>query len=233
MAAKSETVPAEAGVEPPPPAAGSGLDAHDRETLADLRSGDERAFAALVAEHGPSLLRVASLFVSSRAVAEEVVQETWMGFLNGLDRFEGRSSVKTWLFRILANIAKTRAVREARAVPFSSLGDRLQEKPSVDPDRFFEPGHRWDGHWSSAPQRWDDAPEARLVARETRGVIEQAIAALPDSQRAVVSLRDVEGWSSKEVCELLSISEGNQRVLLHRARSRVRATLEDYLADDA
>jgi RNA polymerase sigma-70 factor (ECF subfamily) len=212
-----------------PEAAVRGLSREDELLLARLRAGEEQAFAALVAEQAPSLLRVASLFVSSRAVAEEVVQEAWVGFLKGLDRFEGRSSLKTWLFRILANIAKTRAVREARAVPISSLGDA----PSVDPDRFFEPGHRWDGHWSSAPQRWDDGPEARLVARETRELVEETIGALPDSQRAVISLRDVEGWSSEEVCECLGITEGNQRVLLHRARSRVRAALEGYLADDA
>jgi RNA polymerase sigma-70 factor (ECF subfamily) len=198
--------------------------------LRGLRAGDERAFETLVDAYGASLLRVAMLFVPSRAVAEEVVQEAWLGLLKGLDRFEGRSSLKTWLFRILANIAKTRAVRESRSLPFSSLGDPPDDEPSVDPGRFLETGHRWAEHWSSAPVRWDDVPESRLIARETRAVVEEAIAALPGSQRAVISLRDVEGWSSEEVCELFSISEVNQRVLLHRARSRVRVALETYLA---
>jgi RNA polymerase sigma-70 factor (ECF subfamily) len=146
------------------------------------------------------------LFAPNRAVAEEVVQEAWLGLLKGLDRFEGRSSLKTWLFRILANVARTRAVRESRSLPFSSLSRPLDDEPSVDPGRFLDSGHRWAGHWSSAPVRWDDVPEA------------------------VISLRDIEGWGSEEVCELLSISEVNQRVLLHRARSRVRAALETYLA---
>ena len=198
--------------------------------LRGLRAGEEQAFAVLVDAHGASLLRVAMLFAPTRAVAEEVVQETWLGLLKGLDRFEGRSSLKTWLFRILANVAKTRAVRESRSLPFSSLGHPLDDEPSVDPDRFFDAGHRWAGHWSSAPVRWDDAPESRLLAREARAVVRETIAALPEGQRAVISLRDIEGWSSEEVCELLSISEVNQRVLLHRARSRVRASLETYLA---
>ena len=198
--------------------------------LRGLRAGDEQAFAALVDAYGASLLRVAMLFVQSRAVAEEVVQEAWLGLLKGLDRFEGRSSLKTWLFRVLANIAKTRAIRESRSLPFSALGDALDDEPAVDPGRFLDSGHRWAEHWSSGPVRWDDAPESRLLARETRAVVEDAIAALPDGQRAVISLRDIEGWSSEEVCELFSISEVNQRVLLHRARSRVRAALETYLA---
>jgi RNA polymerase sigma-70 factor, ECF subfamily len=198
--------------------------------LQRLRRGDEDAFAALVEMYGASLLRVSQLFVSSRAVAEEVVQETWLGLLKGLDRFEGRSSLKTWLFRILANIARTRAVREARTVPLSSLGGPEEDAPLVDPSRFFDSKHRWAGHWVSFPPRWDDMPEERLVSRETRSVIEKAIAELPPVQQAVIALRDVEGWDSAEVCELLGLSEGNQRVLLHRARTRVRAALEDHLA---
>jgi RNA polymerase sigma-70 factor (ECF subfamily) len=202
----------------------------DLKLVRALRAGDERAFATLVERHYSSLLRLAMTYVGSRAVAEEVVQETWLGVLKGLDRFEGRSSLKTWVFRILTNTAKTRAEREARSIPFSSLAPSDTEEPSVEAERFLDQNHpTWAGHWEAYPRSWDEIPENRLVSKETRDRIEQAIDALPQNQRIVIRLRDVEGFSSEEVCGLLDISETNQRVLLHRARSKVRAAIEQYL----
>jgi len=199
-----------------------------------LRARDEAAFAELIDRYHSSLVRLAMSFVSSRAVAEEVAQEAWVGVLKGIDRFEGRSSLRTWIYRILTNTAKTRAQREARSIPFASLGGGGEDEPSVDPDRFLpaDDAH-WAGHWASYPRRWDDVPEARLLGGETQEVIRQAIDKLPYNQGEVIRLRDVEGFTSAEVCELLSISEANQRVLLHRARTKVRAALEGYLAGDA
>jgi RNA polymerase sigma-70 factor, ECF subfamily len=201
----------------------SGLSLEDRRLLRALRRGDEAAFASLLDAHHSGLVSVAMAYVRNRAVAEEVVQEAWLGVIRGLERFEGRSSLKTWIFRIVANIAKTRAAREGRSVPFSALGDR-EEGPSVDPERFGP-----DDHWSSSPSSWETIPEERLQAKETLARIQEAIQTLPPNQRAVVTLRDVQHWSSEEVCELLCISEGNQRVLLHRARSKVRVALEQHL----
>jgi RNA polymerase sigma-70 factor (ECF subfamily) len=192
--------------------------------------GDERAFEALVERYHASLLRVAMLYVRNRSVAEEVVQETWLGVLRGLDRFERRSLLRTWIFRILTNTAKTRAVRESRSVPFSSLASPDEDDgPSVEPERFRGADDRWSGHWASPPPGWADIPESRLVSKETLEIVQDAIAALPPMQAKVIALRDVEGWSSEEVCALLELTEGNQRVLLHRARSKVRAQLERYL----
>ena len=197
-----------------------------------LRDGDESAFAALVDAYGATMMRVARLYVRDRAVAEEVVQETWLGVLRGIDRFEGRSSLRTWLFRIVTNLAKTRAVREARSVPFSALATEVEEEaPSVPPERFRGHEDPFPGHWAAPPVDWD-VPEPKLLAAETREKIADAIAALPDMQRYVVTLRDVEGWSSEEVCNALELSETNQRVLLHRARTRVRQALDDYLRGD-
>jgi RNA polymerase sigma-70 factor, ECF subfamily len=181
-------------------------------------------------EYNAMLLRVAQIYVASRAVAEEVVQETWIAVFNGIDRFEGRSSLKTWIFRILTNIAKTRGQRESRTVPFSAL-ERPGAVPeaAVDADRFLPPDHeRWPGHWATKPQPW---PEDRLLAAETLKLVERAIEALPPAQRAVISLRDVQGWSAEETCNALGITETNQRVLLHRARSKVRQALENYLSE--
>jgi RNA polymerase sigma-70 factor, ECF subfamily len=185
-----------------------------------LRAGDESAFRSLVAEYGPSMLRVARMYVGSRAVAEEVVQEAWVAVLNGIDRFEGRSSLKTWIFRILTNIAKTRGQREGRSIPFSSLAP--DDEHSVDPDRFAQ-----DGQWASPPRSF--GPEERLLSDETMAVVEAAIAALPPNQAIVITMRDVEGFDAEEARNALDVSETNQRVLLHRARSKVRQALEDYL----
>jgi RNA polymerase sigma-70 factor (ECF subfamily) len=202
--------------------------AAEAELLAALRAGDEDAFRELVREYHPSLVRVARIYVPTQSAAEEVAADTWLGVLNGLSRFEGRSSLRTWIFRILTNIAKTRAVRDARTLPFSALGDPARvPEPAVDADRFLDPDHpRWPGHWAVKPEAW---PEDALLAGETRERLAEAIEALPPAQRAVISLRDIEGWSSEEVRNALDLSETNQRVLLHRARSKVRAALESYL----
>ncbi len=203
----------------------------DLEQLEALRNGDERAFASLVDRYYGSLLRLAMAYVPSRAVAEEVVQETWVGVLEGLSRFEGRSSLKTWVFRILANRAKTRGKRERRYEPMGLGGDSGDnpEGPPVDPDRFLKSGYFVD-HWVSQPNAWEDeTPERILLSKETRAQIEKAIEALPPTQRQVITLRDIEEVSSQEVCNILDITETNQRVLLHRARSKVRRTLEPYL----
>ena len=200
----------------------------EAQVLEALRAGDEDAFRALVREYTPSLVRVARIYVSTQAAAEEVAQETWLGVLNGLPRFEGRSSLRTWIFRILTNIAKTRAKRDGRTLPFSALSEpgRVPEA-AVDADRFLDSEHpRWPGHWALKPEAW---PEDALVAAETREKLAEAIEALPAAQRAVISLRDIEGWSSEEVRNALDLSETNQRVLLHRARSKVRSALESYL----
>lgn len=198
------------------------LSLEDTRLLRALRERDESAFASLLETYHAGLVNVAMAYVRNRAVAEEVVQEAWLGVIRGLERFEGRSSLKTWIFRIVANIAKTRSARESRSVPFSALG-APDEGPSVDPVRF-----RPDGHWSSSPASWETIPEERLRAKETLARIQEAIETLPPTQRAVVTLRDVEQWSSEEVCELLGVSEGNQRVLLHRARAKVRSALEQH-----
>jgi RNA polymerase sigma-70 factor (ECF subfamily) len=195
-----------------------------------LRARDEAAFAALVREYQPSLVRAARIYVPTQAAAEEVAQETWLAVLNGLDRFEGRSSLRTWIFRILTNIAKTRGQRDGRTLPFSALQDpgRVPEA-ALDADRFLDPEHpRWPGHWAVRPEPW---PEDALVAAETQTLLAEAIEALPPAQRAVISLRDVEGWSSEEVRNALELSETNQRVLLHRARSKVRRALESHLGE--
>jgi RNA polymerase sigma-70 factor (ECF subfamily) len=207
------------------------LSAEEREFLEALRRGDEVAFVRLVETLHGSMLRLAMVHVGDRAVAEEVVQEAWLGVLQQLDRFEGRSSLKTWVLRIVSNRAKTRAVRERRTVPFSALagGDLEADEPAVDPDRFLPAGHRWAGHWASPPASWREVPEELLLSQETMAEVERAVATLPAAQRAVLVLRDVEGLSAAEACQLLGLTEGNQRVLLHRGRSKVRATLERYL----
>jgi len=204
----------------------------DEQLVAALRDGDEGAFIALVGRYGPLMLRVASTYVRTPAVAEEVVQETWLAVLEGIGRFEGRSSLKTWLFRILANRAKTRGEREARCLPFSCVAARGEDDdgPAVEPDRFLGADHpRWPGHWAAAPGDWATVPDVRLLSQETLAHVRDAIAGLPERQQEVIVLRDVEGWSAEEVCNALGVSDVNQRVLLHRARSKVRAALERYL----
>jgi RNA polymerase sigma-70 factor (ECF subfamily) len=194
-----------------------------------LKAGDELAFVLLLRSYGPAMLRVAMLHVTNRAVAEEVVQDTWINVLNGLDRFQGRSSLKTWVFAILVNCARKRAEREDRTVPFSavaSLDAELRDR-TAEPDEFFPAEHpRWPYAWSTVVPRWETMPEDQTLSRETIATIRAAIALLPPNQRAVLVLRDVEGWSPGDVCELLGLSDGNQRILLHRARCRVRRELE-------
>jgi RNA polymerase sigma-70 factor, ECF subfamily len=184
--------------------------------VAALRAGDEQAFMDLVEAYTPGMRRLALTFVRTPAVADDVVQEAWLGVLRGLDRFEGRSSLRTWIYRIVANIARTRAVKEARSAPFSSFGDEA----AVDPERFV------DRRWSEPPEPWRAVLDA-----EARALVDRAVAELPDQQRLVIQLRDVEGFGADEVCNVLELSETNQRVLLHRARSKVRAALEDYFGD--
>ena len=202
------------------------LSPEDALLVQGLRAGDEAAFAAVMRMYGMGMLRLAEMYVSSRAVAEDVVQEAWVGVLRGIGRFEGRSSLKTWLYRIVANTAKTRGVRESRSVPFSSLGDGGDEG-TVDADRFIGSGERFPGHWAVPPQAW--APEGRLLADETLEAVERAIDKLPPAQRAVITMRDVQGFTSEEVCNALDLTETNQRVLLHRARAKVRSALEEYM----
>jgi RNA polymerase sigma-70 factor (ECF subfamily) len=205
----------------------------DADLLRRLRTGDEAAFAELVDRYGASMLRVARMYVPSQAVAEEVVQETWLGVLTGLERFEGRSSLRTWLFRILVNRARTRGERERRTVPFAALAgaDADDDDPAVGPERFLPADHdRWPEHWATPPQRWDESPERSLQSAETLAVVREAVEALPPKQRTVITLRDLEGWDSDEVRNALDLTETNQRVLLHRARSKVRAALEAYFA---
>jgi RNA polymerase sigma-70 factor, ECF subfamily len=214
-----------------PPADRSAASAEERELLGALRRGDEAGFVRLVeALHG-SMLRLAMVHVGDRSVAEEVVQDAWLGVLQQLDRFEGRSSLKTWVLRITSNRAKSRAIRERRTVPFSALPgrDRDADEPAVDPGRFLPADHRWAGHWASPPDSWREVPEDLLLSRETMTVVERAVGTLPAAQQAVLVLRDVEGRTATEACQLLGLTEGNQRVLLHRARSKIRAGLERYL----
>jgi RNA polymerase sigma-70 factor (ECF subfamily) len=190
---------------------------------------------SLVDQYHTSLVRLAMMYVPDRAVAEEAAQETWLGVLRGLDQFEGRSSLKTWIFRILTNRAKTRGQREARSIPYSDLWnpDEEPDDPAVAPERFHPADHpRWPHHWTTSPGDWNQIPEERLLSQETRAVIQTAIEALPPAQREVITLRDIEGWSSEEVCSALEISETNQRVLLHRARSKVRCALEQYIDEE-
>jgi RNA polymerase sigma-70 factor (ECF subfamily) len=193
-----------------------------------LRAGDEDAFMMLVEQHQAMMLRVARMYVSTQAVAEEVVQDAWLGILQGLPKFEGRSSLRTWMYRILANIAKTRGQREGRSQPFSSLVD-VDAGPAV-PESWFRGAHdQWPGGWSSFPNDWRGIPEERLLAGETIRVVGEAIEGLPPVQAEVIRLRDVMGWTSEDVRNALDLSETNQRVLLHRARSRVRRAVDEYL----
>jgi RNA polymerase sigma-70 factor, ECF subfamily len=213
---------------------GSTRPTNEERLLAALRRGDEDAFRTLVDEHGPFLMRLALMHVPSRAIAEEVVQDTWLAVLNGIDRFEGRSSLRTWIASILLNTARTRGQRERRVLPFSFLLRRREEgrdEPAVDPDRFQSVRDSKPGQWARPPVEWD-SPEERLSAEETRRVLLEAIAELPVRQREVIALRDISGWSAAETREAMGLSATNQRVLLHRARSKVRAALERHFEEE-
>jgi len=177
-------------------------------------------------------LRVARLYVGSHTVSEEVVQETWLGVLKGLDRFEGRCSLKTWIFQVLINRAKTRGERESRMIPFSAMFDAQSDpgEPAVDPSQFNENDPEWPGGWMTQPRDWGKTPEQVLLSQELRAVVQSATETLPPNQKEVITLRDVQGWTSEEVCNILGVSETNQRVLLHRARSKVRQILDQYFA---
>ena len=196
-----------------------------------LAARDPDAFAYLLDRYHSSLVQLALQYVPNRAVAEEVVQETWLAVLVGIDRFEARSSLKTWVFRILTNRAKTRGVREARSVPFSALGGETDAgEPAVPAERFLSADDPREPHaWATPPRSWASLPEERLEARETLDCIRMAIADLPDAQRTVIALRDIDGWSAAEVRDALEITDANQRVLLHRARSKVRMACETEL----
>jgi RNA polymerase sigma-70 factor (ECF subfamily) len=212
--------------------AGGIASADDVALVAALRAGDQDAFAALVDMYYMPMLRLAMLYVPSRAVAEDVVQEAWLGVLQGLQRFEGRSSLKTWIFRILTNRAKTRGEREHRSIAFSALqpDNPESDESTVDPEQFWPADHpQWANGWVSYPRAWEGLPEERALTRELRNTIDQAIAALPPNQREVITLRDIEGWSAEEARMLLSLSEANQRVLLHRARAKVRTAIDQYI----
>ena len=199
-----------------------GAESRDEESLVRrLREGDEEAFRVLVRQTHAGMTRLARAFVRTPAAAEEVVQEAWLAVVAQVDEFDGRSSVRTWIGAIVVNRAKTRGERDRRFVPFSALA--MEEDAPVEPERFGT-----SGFWSVPPRRWDSSPENLALRKEARGLIEQAIEALPPAQRTVVQLRDVEGWSSDEVCNVLGVSETNQRVLLHRGRLRLRAALERY-----
>jgi RNA polymerase sigma-70 factor (ECF subfamily) len=204
--------------------------ADELELVLALRAGDEDAFTTLVSGYQAAMVRVALTYVPSRAIAEEVVQEAWLGVLHGIGRFERRSQLKTWIMRIVINRAKRRGSEEARTIPFSvMLPARDDSSPLVDPDRFRGPSDPWPGHWWSPPASWSEMPEDRLLSREMFEHVRRALDDLPERQREVITLRDVLGYSGEEVCNVLAISETNQRVLLHRARSRVRVAVERYL----
>ncbi len=206
----------------------------DAELVEALRAGDQAAFTALVDELTPALMRMALAHVPSRAIAEEVVQDTWLAVINGIDRFEGRSALRTWIFQILLNKARTRGKREKRTLPFSSFRRRAEEggdEPAVDADRFQGRDGQRPGWWARPPAEWEGV-EARIENNEVRDLLLKAIAELPPRQRDVIVLRDLQGYSSEEARNVLDLSETNQRVLLHRARSKVRAALEEHFEAD-
>jgi RNA polymerase sigma-70 factor, ECF subfamily len=202
--------------------------------LDSLRAGDEAAFTWLVGRYHPSLVRLARLFVQDETISEELAQETWLAVLQGLNHFEGRSSLKTWIFTILTNKAKTRGQREKRLVSLTDLEEELHAsgQPTVDPERFNSSAAQSDlNHWvmQTRPASWVGIPEESLLSQETMDLIRGVIDGLPENQRLVITLRDIQELSTDEVCNVLEISETNQRVLLHRARAKVRQVLEDYL----
>jgi RNA polymerase sigma-70 factor, ECF subfamily len=201
----------------------------DAALIERLLAGDETAFLMLVDQHQPAMVRLAQMYVSSRAVAEEVVQEAWIGILKGLPTFQGRSSLRTWMYKIVTNVAKTRGVREGRSVPFSSIAGEHDDP--VDPSWFQGSDEPYPGGWRTFPDDWRGVPEDRLLGQETLDHISRALDGMPAMQAEVVRLRDVHGWSSDEVCNALDLTETNQRVLLHRGRSRIRRELDAYLSE--
>lgn len=216
------------------PAVGVALPHDDHTVLSRLRTGDEGAFDELVTKHHGALVRMAMSHVADREVAEEVVQDTWMAVIQGLDRFEGRSSLRTWIFGILIHKAKDRGVREKRHTTFSDFESHDDDHDeAIDPSRFHQSGE-WAGHWAFPPQPWDEqTPETLLASQQAVNAMHRAIDALPKTLKDVLILRDVEGVEAKEVCELLTITETNLYVRLHRARERVRQTVETYLEGQA
>lgn len=209
-------------------------DPDDLALVAALRRGDEAVFLELIDRLHSSLLRLALLYVSHQALAEEVVQETWQDVLQALPRFDGRCSLKLWIARILVERAKTRAQSEGRSIPFAALEHPIEARePALEADRFLSADHpRWPGHWASSVHSWETLPEERLFSAETYAQIDVAITALPPSQQAIITLRDIEGWTSTEVCYTFAISEADQQALLHQARSKVRRALEQYFDDE-
>jgi RNA polymerase sigma-70 factor (ECF subfamily) len=195
----------------------------DATLLQRLKNGDEQAFEQLVDQHYPAMIRLADTFVSERSAAEEIVQETWTVVIDGLDSFEGKSSLKTWIFGILTNLARKRRKHDAREPAWSTLSDEpLDEEASRMSDRFED-----DGHWSVPPRQWKNDPESEAMQTQLLERVQEVIDKLPARQRAAVMLRDVEGLSTDEVCEVLDVSKGNQRVLLHRGRNKIREALEE------
>jgi RNA polymerase sigma-70 factor, ECF subfamily len=203
----------------------------EQQILAALRNGDESTFRDLFARSYPMMKRVARAYVDSEAVAEEVVQDTWLAVVAGIGRFQGRSAIATWMFSILTNQAKSHSARERRAFPFSAVAPSGDDLPAVDPDRFQDQDGDWPGHWAAPPRPWQ-MPERRLLSLESRRHLREALAQLPERQRVVVALRDVEGLSADEVCDRMGLSPENQRVLLHRGRSQLRTALEGYFCSD-
>jgi RNA polymerase sigma-70 factor, ECF subfamily len=199
----------------------------DGELVALLRARDEDAFVLVLDAWSPGMLRLARSFVSTRDSAAECVQDAWLGVIEGIDRFESRSALRTWVYRILVNTAKRRGIREGRSVPWSSVGP--EDGPTVDPDRFMGPGEPYPGHWREFPATWP-TPEDATLAAEMRAEVAAAVAELPERQQVVLTLRDVEGYAADEVCSILETTPTYQRVLLHRARAHVRGRLEDYHA---
>jgi RNA polymerase sigma-70 factor (ECF subfamily) len=205
-------------------------DQADDAVLQALRAGDAEMFARIVNDWSPAMIGRARAHVSTRASAEDVVQDTWLAVIRGLDRFEARSTLRTWVFRILVNIAKTRGIREARVVPVASMDPDAEAGPTIDPARFRGPDDPWPRHWldEGAPQPWPASTEDTAISGEVKQLVAAALETLPPRQREVVSLRDVHDLTADEVCDTLGLSAANQRVLLHRGRAKVRAALENY-----
>lgn len=203
----------------------------DSGIVAALRAGDQNAFRDVVAKLNPGLVRLASTYVSTE-LADEVVQDTWVAVVRSIDSFQERSSLTTWIYRIMLNKVRTLARREAKIIPFAAMGHTSEgSHPAIEPERLIHP-ESGPGHWAQTPQRWENLPAERLESTETLDMIEAAISRLPPAQREVIQLRDILGWSAEEACNTLGISSVNQRVLLHRARAAVRAMLEEYLTND-